>query len=125
MQPSGRGCEVQESVSALCRLCGPTGGTSPVLLHSDVDFIQLWYVCMGEWMCWGFTEHRAAQHLHPHAQGAVPALRDDADITRQHRHCQLVHHWSVCVTVPKEQLHDADTEKDTERVRDTWVLREG
>lgn len=48
------------------------------------------------------TRKGAPQHLQSHAQRAIPALRDDSDITGHDRHGQLVHHWSVLVIVSKE-----------------------
>lgn len=50
------------------------------------------------------TRHRAAQDLHPHAGGAVPALRKDADVPRHHWIHELGHHGGVFIRVPKEQL---------------------
>lgn len=59
------------------------------------------------------TRHRAAQDLHPHARGTVPALRKDADVTRHHRIHELRHHGGVFIRVPEEQLRDNET--------DAWV----
>lgn len=61
--------------------------------------------------CLQLTWHRTAEDLQPHAQGAVPALGDDSNVTSQHWLSQLVHHWSVLITVCKEQLDK--TEKET------------
>ena len=61
-------------------------------------------VCPCIFKCVRLTRQGAAKHLQPHTQCAVPALRDDSDVAGHHRHCQLVHHWSVLITVSKEQL---------------------
>lgn len=50
------------------------------------------------------TRHRAAQDLHPHAGGAIPALRKDADVPRHHWIHELGHHGGVFIRVPEEQL---------------------
>lgn len=55
-------------------------------------------------LCVKFTRHGAAKDLQPHTQRAIPALGDDPDVAGQHRLCQLIHHWSVRITVSKEQL---------------------
>lgn len=55
------------------------------------------------------TRHRAAEDLHPHAHGAVPALGKDADVTRHHRIHELRHHGGVFISVPKEQLKKNET----------------
>lgn len=59
-------------------------------------------------MCLRLTRQGAAEDLQPHAQGAVPALRDDPDVTGDHGLRQLVHHWSVLIAVSKEQLDDGE-----------------
>lgn len=55
-----------------------------------------------------FTWQGAAEDLQPHAQRAVPALRDDANVTSQNGFGKLVHHWSVLITVCKEQLDETE-----------------
>lgn len=50
------------------------------------------------------TVYGAAENLQPHTQRAIPALRNDSDVTGQHGLRQLVHHWNVLITVSKEQL---------------------
>ena len=52
------------------------------------------------------TRQGAAEHLDPHTQTAVPALRDDPDVTGDYGLRQLVHHRSVLITVSKEQLEE-------------------
>lgn len=52
------------------------------------------------------TRHSAAQDLHPHARGAVPALGKDADVARHHRLHELRHHGGVFIRVPEEQLRE-------------------
>lgn len=56
------------------------------------------------------TRHRAAQDLHPHACGAVPALRKDADVTCHHRINELRHHGGVFIRVPKKKLRENETD---------------
>lgn len=58
--------------------------------------------------CLQLTWHGAAEDLQPHAQSAVPALRDDSNVTSQHWLSQLVHHWSVLIAVCKEQLDETE-----------------
>lgn len=54
----------------------------------------------------GLTRQRAAQDLQPHAQRAVPALRDDPDVASQHGLGEPVHDRSVFVVVSEEQLNE-------------------
>lgn len=51
-----------------------------------------------------FTREGAAQNLQPHAERAVPALRDDSDVASHHGHGEPVHHGRFLITVCKEQL---------------------
>lgn len=67
--------------------------------------------------CLQLTWYRAAKDLQPHAQGAVPALGDYSNVSSQHGLGQLVHHWSVLITVGKEKLDK--TEKGDLDIRDT------
>lgn len=70
--------------------------------------LQHWYAALVFVKCvFGsarLTGEGAAQNLQPHAEGAVPALRDDSDVASDHGHSEPVHHWSVLITVCKEQL---------------------
>lgn len=48
------------------------------------------------------TWYWAAQNLHPHTHGAIPALWQDADITCHYRLHKLRQHWGVFIRVTKE-----------------------
>lgn len=65
-------------------------------------------------MCSRLTGQGTAKDLQPHTQRAVPALRDDSHVTGQYRLCQLVHHWSVFITVSEEQLGTREKTKKSE-----------
>lgn len=65
-------------------------------------------VCWHTSFCLRLTCLGAAEDLQPHTQRAVPTLRDDSHVTGQHGHGQLVHHWSVLIAVPKEQLDETE-----------------
>lgn len=62
-------------------------------------------VCVCAQICFlRLTWQGATEKLQPHAQRAIPVLRDDSDVTGHHGLSQLVHHRSICVTVSKKQL---------------------
>lgn len=65
-------------------------------------------MCVSAFMRLRLTRHGAAQHLQPHTQRAVPALRDDSDVAGQHGLRQLVHHRSVLIAVSEEQLGERE-----------------
>ena len=52
------------------------------------------------------TGELTGQDLGPETQAAVPALRQDADVTRHHRRGKLAHHRRVLVHISIEQLQE-------------------
>lgn len=56
------------------------------------------------------TGQLAGQDLSSQTQAAVPALRQDPDVTSHHRTSKLTHHRCVLIHVPIEQLQDRVTD---------------
>lgn len=59
-------------------------------------------------MCSGvvLTRQLTGQDLGSETQAAVPALRQDADVTSHHGYSKLTHHRRVFVHIPIEQLQE-------------------
>lgn len=56
------------------------------------------------------TGKLTGQDFSSKTQGAVPALRKDADVARHHGRKKLIHYWCVLIYVPVEQLQQKVTQ---------------